>query len=273
MLGEVETNRGRIEYLQQLATWQGMARRLAHEIKNPLTPIQLAVQEIHQRYTGNDTAYQQVVNTTLEVVEAEVGTLRRLVTEFSDFARLPKAKLASDDLYAFLEAERGQRQLTAVHGPQVRIDFEIPIGVSAPVYLDRQMFRRVLINLINNAAQATLGVKGERRIRIVAQPSTGKWLTLHVDDNGSGIPEALRSTIFDPYVTHTAGGTGLGLAIVKKIVVEHGGTIEVSSSPLGGARISITLPRDASDEEGQRRAPSQRDASHASAGLLPSQLP
>ncbi len=273
MLGEVEANRGRIEYLQQLATWQGMARRLAHEIKNPLTPIQLAVQEIHQRYTGNDTAYQQVVNTTLEVVEAEVGTLRRLVTEFSDFARLPKAKLASDDLYAFLEAERGQRQLAATHGAQVRIDFEIPIGVSAPVCLDRQMFRRVLINLINNAARATLGVVGERRIRIVAQPPAGKWLALHVDDNGSGIPEALRATIFDPYVTHTAGGTGLGLAIVKKIVVEHGGTIEVSPSPLGGARISITLPRDASDEEGQRRAPGQRDASHVGADPLPSQPP
>jgi two-component system, NtrC family, nitrogen regulation sensor histidine kinase NtrY len=74
MLGEVETNRGRIEYLQQLATWQGMARRLAHEIKNPLTPIQLAVQEIHQRYSGSDPAYRQLVNTTLEVVEAEVGT-------------------------------------------------------------------------------------------------------------------------------------------------------------------------------------------------------
>jgi signal transduction histidine kinase len=135
------------------------------------------------------------------------------------------------------------------------------------------MFRRVLINLINNAAQATLGVKGERRIRIVAQPPSGKWFVLHVDDNGSGIPEALRSTIFDPYVTHTAGGTGLGLAIVKKIVVEHGGTIEVSSSPMGGARISITLPRDSSDEEGQRRPPSQRGAGHAAADPVPSQPP
>ena len=243
MLGEIETNRGRIEYLQQLATWQGMARRLAHEIKNPLTPIQLAVQEIHQRYTGTDAAYRQVVNTTLEVVEAEVGTLRRLVSEFSDFARLPKAKLSTDDLYAFLETQRDQRQLTGAPDARARLGFEIPTDIAGPARLDRQMFRRVLINLINNAGQATQA-RGEPQVQIVAEPPSGKWLRLHVDDNGPGIPEELRPTIFDPYVTHTVGGTGLGLAIAKKIVVEHGGTIEVNSSPLGGARITITLPLD-----------------------------
>jgi nitrogen fixation/metabolism regulation signal transduction histidine kinase len=238
MLGEVETNRGRIEYLQQLATWQGMARRLAHEIKNPLTPIQLAVQEIHQRYTGDDARYRQLVNTTLEVVEAEVGTLRRLVTEFSDFARLPKAKLSRDDLYEFLAT---QRELAPLHESDVRPEFSLPDDGSAPVQLDRQMFRRVLINLIDNAARATSG-QPERRVRISAGPASGKWLELHVDDNGPGIPEPLRGAIFDPYVTHTAGGTGLGLAIVKKIVVEHGGSILAEGSPLGGARITITLP-------------------------------
>jgi nitrogen fixation/metabolism regulation signal transduction histidine kinase len=252
MLGEIETNRGRIEYLQQLATWQGMARRLAHEIKNPLTPIQLAVQEIHQRYTGSDPAYRQVVNTTLEVVEAEVGTLRRLVSEFSDFARLPKAKVSADDLYAFLEAQRDQRLLGASPESAARVEFQVPEG-SAPVRLDRQMFRRVLINLINNASQATQAARQPGLIRILAEPAAGKWLRLHVDDNGPGIPEALRPTIFDPYVTHTAGGTGLGLAIVKKIVVEHGGTIDAGDSPLGGARISIVLPLDDSGGERPRR--------------------
>jgi two-component system nitrogen regulation sensor histidine kinase NtrY len=262
MLGEVETNRSRIEYLQQLATWQGMARRLAHEIKNPLTPIQLAVQEIHQRYTGSDPSYQKLVNTTLEVVEAEVGTLRRLVTEFSDFARLPKAKLSKDDLYGFLAAQRGQltvrSELSLEHDAGVHTDFELPSGLSAPVRLDRQMFRRVLINLINNATRATQN-QSERRIQIRAEPPSGKWLRLHVDDNGPGIPEGLRSTIFDPYVTHTAGGTGLGLAIVKKIVVEHGGAILAGASPLGGARISITLPLDSGLDESPSRAVAELD--------------
>ena len=242
MLEEVETNRGRIEYLQQLATWQGMARRLAHEIKNPLTPIQLAVQEVHQRYTGSDPAFRQLVNTTLEVVEAEVGTLHRLVTEFSDFARLPKAKLASDDLFVFLRSERSQRELTDQHEPRLELEFEIPKGEAAPIELDRQMFRRVLVNLINNAVQALSGLDGERRVVIRAEHASAKSVRLYVDDNGPGIPEPLRPTIFDPYVTHTAGGTGLGLAIVKKIVVEHGGTIEVAESPLGGARMAIMLP-------------------------------
>lgn len=243
MLGEIETNRGRIEYLQQLATWQGMARRLAHEIKNPLTPIQLAVQEIHQRYTGTDAAYRQVVDTTLEVVEAEVGTLRRLVSEFSDFARLPKARLSTDDLYSFLQTQRDQRQLGSAPDAPARLSFEIPTDIAGPTRLDRQMFRRVLINLINNAGQAMRG-SADPQIQIIAEPPSGKWLRLHVDDHGPGIPEELRPTIFDPYVTHTVGGTGLGLAIVKKIVVEHGGTIEVDQAPLGGARISITLPLD-----------------------------
>jgi two-component system, NtrC family, nitrogen regulation sensor histidine kinase NtrY len=295
MLGEIETNRSRIEYLQQLATWQGMARRLAHEIKNPLTPIQLAVQEIHQRYTGSDPAYRQVVNTTLEVVEAEVGTLRRLVSEFSDFARLPKAKVSADDLVSFLQTQRDQRLLggaplsgappsdfppsdssssdPSLSNPSLspppqgnaRLEFLLPTSVAAPVRLDRQMFRRVLINLINNANRAIQlsapfqpqrAASQEPLIQLLLEPPAGKWLHLHVDDNGPGIPEALRPTIFDPYVTHTAGGTGLGLAIVKKIVIEHGGTIEVDSSPLGGARISIVLPFDDSGEE--RSLPRER---------------
>ena len=262
MLGEVETNRGRIEYLQQLATWQGMARRLAHEIKNPLTPIQLAVQEIHQRYAGTDLGYRQLVNTTLEVVEAEVGTLRRLVTEFSDFARLPKANLSSDDLYDFLSALRGQREVALPHDARVTTDFELPSGVAGPVRLDRQMFRRVLINLINNATRATAEQR-EPQIVLRAEPPSDKWLRLHVDDNGPGIPEAQRATIFDPYVTHTAGGTGLGLAIVKKVVVEHGGAISAGTSPEGGARMSITLPLDAAADESPANGLAGLDAMEA----------
>src|SRR5690606_30496273 len=157
-------------------------------------PIQLAVQEIHQRYSGDDAAYRQLVNTTLEVVEAEVGTLRRLVTEFSDFARLPKAKLSKDDLYDFLAAQRGQRELALEHDTRVKTEFELPSGVAAPVQLDRQMFRRALINLINNAARATADRPDARGV-ICADPPNGKWLRLHDHDNGPGIPEAQRPPI------------------------------------------------------------------------------
>src|SRR5690606_38022946 len=109
MVAEIETSRARIEYLQRIGAWQEMARRLAHEIKNPLTPIQLAVQEIHRRYSAGKSAdYERLLDTTLEIVEDEVGTLRRLVSEFSDFARLPQAALETADLAQLLR-ELGQQ--------------------------------------------------------------------------------------------------------------------------------------------------------------------
>lgn len=249
MLGEVESNRSRIEYLQRLATWQSMARRLAHEIKNPLTPIQLAVQEIHQRYQGDDEEYEQLVHATLEVVEAEVGTLRRLVTEFSDFARLPKAKLASDDLYEFLASQRDLQKL--VRGAEeARVEFRVPDGEAAPTQLDRQMFRRVLVNLVDNGIQAASGADGGAHVCIAADLPGQQWVNLHVDDNGPGVPGEQRDAIFDPYVTHKAGGSGLGLAIAKKIVIEHGGGIEVGDGPMGGARMTVRLPLGASASVG-----------------------
>jgi two-component system, NtrC family, nitrogen regulation sensor histidine kinase NtrY len=245
MLSEVETSRSRIEYLQRISAWQEMARRLAHEIKNPLTPIQLAVQDMHRRYDGASKDYQALLDTTLEVVEDEVGTLRRLVSEFSDFARLPRAELEKADLSEFLqelserpllaEDERRRDTLDAGDGPS--IEFELAEG-PAPVELDRQMLRRVLINLVRNAAQA---MKGKGRI-VVRLARNGDSFLLDVDDDGPGIPADLREAIFDPYVTTKTEGTGLGLSIVKKIVMEHHGTITATESPLGGARLRVRLP-------------------------------
>ncbi|HEY3493675.1 MAG TPA: HAMP domain-containing protein, partial [Polyangiaceae bacterium] len=148
MLEEVEASRARIEYLQRISAWQEMARRLAHEIKNPLTPIQLAVQDIHRRYDGKSPEYQRLLDTTLEVVEDEVGTLRRLVGEFSDFARLPRAELERADLAAFLRELAEQPLLSGDErrdepGEATRIEFEIPEG-QAGAEIDRQMLRRVL---------------------------------------------------------------------------------------------------------------------------------
>ncbi len=252
MLGEVEASRARIEYLQRIGAWQEMARRLAHEIKNPLTPIQLAVQEVHRRYGGEDEKFRRLLDTTLEIVEDEVGTLRRLVSEFSSFARLPQAELENEDLVDFLKEQRERISLLdeetesgemprAVLPHGIDFDFELTDS-SAPVYMDRQMFRRALLNLIRNAGQAIAGTGRETgRVR-VALHREGDYLVLDVDDDGPGIPQEMRQTIFDPYVTTKTDGTGLGLAIVKKIVVEHGGTIAAAESPLGGARIRVRLP-------------------------------
>jgi two-component system, NtrC family, nitrogen regulation sensor histidine kinase NtrY len=254
MLGEVESSRARIEYLQRIGAWQEMARRLAHEIKNPLTPIQLAVQEVHRRYPGGEDGYRKLLDTTLEIVEDEVSTLRRLVSEFSGFARLPQARLEPADLAEFLREQRDRISLLgdealdgelsaegAVLPRGVELDFRLPAS-EAPVHLDRQMLRRALINLIRNAGQAVeRDGPGAGRI-VVGLDRDGDYFVVDVDDDGPGIPEEMRHTVFDPYVTTKHDGTGLGLAIVKKIVVEHGGSIHADQSPLGGARMRLRLP-------------------------------
>jgi two-component system, NtrC family, nitrogen regulation sensor histidine kinase NtrY len=246
MVGEVEANRARIEYLQRISAWQEMARRLAHEIKNPLTPIQLAVQEIHRRYAGAEADYRKLLDTTLEVVEDEVGTLRRLVGEFSDFARLPQAELERADLGPFLRELSEQSLLRDdEHAPhdeaaQPAISFELP-EAGAEVMMDRHMLRRVLINLLRNAAQALAQKGAGGRIVVRLEKKAGAY-ELSVEDDGPGIPPQLRESVFDPYVTTKTDGTGLGLAIVKKIVIEHGGSITAGESSLGGARLCIRLP-------------------------------
>ena len=255
MLGEVEASRARIEYLQRIGAWQEMARRLAHEIKNPLTPIQLAVQEVHRRYGGEDDKYQKLLDTTREIVEDEVGTLRRLVGEFSSFARLPQAKLEKADLAEFLREQRERISVVddegldadaplergAVLPRGVELEFELPKG-AAEAHLDRQMLRRALLNLIRNAGQAIAGT-GRDKGRVVLRVSrSGEHWVIDVDDDGPGIPQEMRQAIFDPYFTTKTEGTGLGLAIVKKIIVEHGGSVAAESSPLGGARMRVALP-------------------------------
>ncbi|MCA9584695.1 MAG: HAMP domain-containing protein [Myxococcales bacterium] len=258
MLGEMAQSRARIEFLQRMGAWQEMAQRLAHEIKNPLTPIQLAVQECHRKYPGDEPKYRALLDTTLEIVEEEVGTLRRLVGNFSNFARLPHAELTDSGLGEFLEdckatlghledASLGSESADAepVVAQNVEIDWEMPPS-SVRVAIDRQMLRRVLVNLVRNAVQAIRDAGAEAHGRVVVRGEEDHETAgakIVVEDDGPGIDEALEARIFEPYFTTKSDGTGLGLAIVKKIIVEHGGEIEVTrSTRLGGARFEVRLP-------------------------------
>ncbi|CAN5317977.1 hypothetical protein BH09MYX1_BH09MYX1_04820 [soil metagenome] len=267
MLGEMSTSRARIEYLQRIGAWQEMAQRLAHEIKNPLTPIQLAVQECHQKYSGDDPKYRALLDTTLEVVQDEVGVLRRLVGDFSSFARLPHAELEDCDLGEFLRDCRDQLGHledvsfgtdsaqgdipTSTHdaddAPRVDVEWDLP-SKPIPIAIDRQMLRRVLVNLVRNSVQAIRdakpGVRSESAIGkvLVHAETLPSETAICVDDDGPGIDAALRDRIFEPYFTTKTDGTGLGLAIVKKIIVEHGGSITIARSPSHGARFEIRLP-------------------------------
>jgi nitrogen fixation/metabolism regulation signal transduction histidine kinase len=279
MLIESAESRARIDYLQRVGAWQDMARRLAHEIKNPLTPILLAVEECHSRYPRSaspsedpDTArFSRLLDTTQEIVREEIGTLRRLVGEFSAFARLPRAELVPAHVEALLAdaaptlenlgsasafGPTGQSALVGDAAPSssrpsrpVRVDVDPVLhrGSVAPpsvgeLAVDRQLLRKALDNLVRNAVQAIRGAKSGGNVRVSATALADGRIAIDVDDDGPGVPEAARERVFDPYFTTRTEGTGLGLAIVKKVVVEHAGSIACSTSPLGGARFRIVLP-------------------------------
>ena len=295
MLGEMQQSRARIEYLQRIGAWQEMAQRLAHEIKNPLTPIQLAVQECHRKYAGENPKFRALLDTTLEIVEEEVGTLRRLVGNFSSFARLPHAELREASLRDFLrecseqlghlgnEPIEGADDVIVAHdvhdAQDVELRWELPDDPMV-VAIDRQMLRRVLVNLVRNAIEAIRGARDDassgRHLAangrvVVRARRDDETAAIIVEDDGPGVAEASRERIFDPYFTSKRQGTGLGLAIVKKIVVEHNGSITAGRSErLGGAEFAVVLPL---AESLASRAAGAQEKSHERRETEPSSAP
>jgi two-component system, NtrC family, nitrogen regulation sensor histidine kinase NtrY len=230
--------------MQKLAAWQEVARRLAHEIKNPLTPIQLAVQELASKYRDGDPAYQKLLGTAQEILIEEVGAIRRLVDDFSAFAKLPKVEPVPVDLGQVVD------DFSRSHPEwQKALQVERPGPIGA--LCDRMLIRRVLANLVENAVQAAEAAGREPIVRI-ALAEGDSAASLFVDDNGPGVTADARERIFDPYVTTKEHGTGLGLAIVRKIMLDHGGDVRVAEapSPLGGARFVVTLSVVPSHPEG-----------------------
>jgi two-component system nitrogen regulation sensor histidine kinase NtrY len=238
MVGELADARSRLEYLQKVSAWQEVARRLAHEIKNPLTPIQLSVQELVSTYKGEDPAYRKKLDFTHEIMREEITGLRRLVDDFSAFAKLPKVEPAPIDLGVMVaEAVRLQPEWQ----PFVQAT---PAAAPVTVTVDKLLFRRVIANLVENAMQAARGAGKEPEVRLGVEARAHGRAAIVVDDNGPGVAVKDRQRIFDPYVTHREGGTGLGLAIVRKIVIDHGGDVSVQEAPppLGGARFVVEIP-------------------------------
>jgi signal transduction histidine kinase len=238
MVAELGDARSRLGYLQKVSAWQEVARRLAHEIKNPLTPIQLAVQELASKYSGDNPEYRRLLATAQEILTEEVGGIRRLVDDFSAFAKLPKVEPAPVDLGQVVE------DFARSH-PEWQEFLTIERQGQVGALCDRMLLRNVLANLVENAVQAAEAAGRKPEIRIAVAPSPAdRGARLIVDDNGPGVPAEARERIFDPYVTSKQHGTGLGLAIVRKIVLDHGGDVHVEDQPtaLGGARFVVTLP-------------------------------
>jgi len=231
-LAEQQTDLARLE---RLATWRTMARFLAHEIKNPLTPIQLASEQVRDAYRGDDPAYRRLLEESVGIIREEVAGLRQWVTEFSQFGRLPEVRAAE------LPAAELAQDLLALYGDGALLARVEPTG--ATLWCDRDLMKRVLVNLIDNAraAQAGLGRDGPVELRIGV--AAGAGVTLRVLDRGPGIAADLRRRVFEPDYTTKRDGMGLGLAIVETIVRQHGGSIAVVDTPGGGATFEIALPR------------------------------
>jgi two-component system nitrogen regulation sensor histidine kinase NtrY len=220
---------------QRLAAWREVARRVAHEIKNPLTPIQLAAQRLRKKWDEGAPDLGEVVLDATATIEREVKGLKSLVDEFSLYARMPAPSPAQVD---FGEIVRSVVALYGVH-QGVTWDVRVDAGLGF-VRVDPEQMRRALINLIDNAVAAVHGVGA---IEIVARPWSGPGsLRVEVADSGPGIDAAQRDKIFTPYFSTKPRGTGLGLAIVQRIVVEHHGSIRVEDNAGGGARFIVEIP-------------------------------
>ncbi len=237
MIEEVAEARDRIVYLEKVSGWQEFARRLAHEIKNPLTPIRLSIQELRRRAPETDARFKKLVEDATDVVEEEIGALTRLVDEFSQFARLPEVIPEQVEMNGYL-----LEFLAAHHNfePDAKLTLEVESD-DIQAGIDRVLMRRVLSNLVMNAIQAAGKGTSEIEVRCAQIPAT-RMIELRVEDNGPGVPQDLGEKIFEPYYTTKPEGTGLGLAIVKKIVLQHGGSIALRRSAKGGAAFVILLP-------------------------------
>jgi nitrogen fixation/metabolism regulation signal transduction histidine kinase len=235
MLDNLDDTRKQVAYLQRMGVWQDVARRLAHEIKNPLTPIQLAVQQCVSAYKGDDARFKQLLVDTGEIVEEEIEGLRRLVDTFRTLGALPKVEAAPVALADVLEELR----LDPTVAERLQL---VPPKEPVTVRADKLLLKRVLANLIENGIHAgeEAGTKGDVVVRWSAQGSVARIL---VDDHGGGVADLDRDRIFEPYVTTKQTGTGLGLAIARKIAIEHGGELAVAPerAPTGGARFVLTI--------------------------------
>ncbi|MBV6390476.1 MAG: Adaptive-response sensory-kinase SasA [Nitrosomonas europaea] len=229
--------------VQRTVAWGEVARRLAHEIKNPLTPIQLSAERLqHKLVSKLDEPDAKILKRSTETIVSQVEALKRMVNEFREYARVPELELCQVDVNRLVREVLALYQMsdnTENESPQPPITLELT-GEISPVRGDPARLRQVIHNLLQNAQDALTGME-DARITVQTR-SVSNGIELSVIDNGKGFPEQVRAHAFEPYVTTKPRGTGLGLPIVKKIVDEHSGTIKIQNIQPHGAQISITLP-------------------------------
>ena len=231
---------------QRVAAWRDVARRLAHEIKNPLTPIQLCAERMRRQFSSAPAPARALVEECTSTIVGEVESLKALVDEFAQFARMPAPRAVPADLNAALA-----ETLALYHGlfREIRIEQRFAPALP-PVRVDLEQMRRVVINLVDNAVEALGGSAATVRpdgappaIIVETRHDAGNGVArILVSDNGPGIPAADRDKLFMPYYSTKRRGSGLGLAIVRRIIAEHGGSIEVADNVPTGTVFTIELP-------------------------------
>jgi len=234
---------------QRKAAWGDVARRIAHEIKNPLTPIQLAAERLRRRYLKEITSDPQVFVACLDTIIRQVGDIGHMVDEFSAFARMPKAVLQCSNLNDICHEAV---LLQATSHPDMAIQAELPLQPLMAV-CDARLIRQSITNVMKNAIEAIEAVEGGEAGQAVPHgmvqltlekegAQEAGFVVIRVDDNGKGLPKTDRHRLTEPYVTTRAKGTGLGLAIVKKIMEDHQGTLQLSDREGGGTRVELRFP-------------------------------
>ena len=246
---------------QRQLAWRDVARRIAHEIRNPLTPIQLSTERLRRRYRSEIPENDRVFDRCVETILRQVGDIDRMVQEFSSFARMPKPSVAEFDLRLLLENAAFAQSMTT---PDIEVRLETDnLPESWRFKGDDRLLAQAFGNLIKNAAESIAGLPEELEVqgKITITLEDGiDGAGVIIEDNGRGFPESAREKLLEPYVTTREKGTGLGLAIVNRIIMDHGGSISLQnrSDKRRGARVRVFLPLAEAEDDAPAQQPPNR---------------
>lgn len=231
---------------ERVAAWHHVGRLVAHEIKNPLSPIQMSIETLQKAYRRNHPDFPQMLDESTKAIVEEVSRMKHLVNEFSSFARLPRPKVVDVHLSEII------KHITSMHADNT-IEFQLSTPETRSIKADHDQLTQVVLNLVQNAIDAGKenasseniakeNIDNPKTIVAISITETETGIEMNIEDNGNGIADDKIDTIFDPYMTTKKHGTGLGLAMVQRIIQDHDGQIDVSHGELGGAKFTIFLP-------------------------------
>jgi len=229
-----------LQKMQRMAAWREVARRIAHEVKNPLTPIQLSAQRLRRRYLDQLGDDGQIFDECTRVIINEVDEMKRLVNEFSAFAKMPSSMPVPDDLNQVVSDA-----VTLYRQAHTQIEYVVELDTTLPVIeIDSAQISRAVGNLLENATTAVLEANNSlNKITITSRYDADVHIaTLEIADTGEGIPTKIKERLFEPYFSTKKGGTGLGLVIVNRIITDHNGFIRIRDNQPYGTVFSIELP-------------------------------